>query len=97
MWKKWVECLVGSLGSKIDNCFCGIKQEILTNRYENALATSSINATTVSQTQKILDAIAQNDYNKIIGNDENTYAKFADAWFNDIDGKENKTFDYFMK
>lgn len=38
-----------------------------------------------------------NDYNKIIGNDENTYAKFADAWFNDIDGKENKTFDYFMK
>lgn len=38
-----------------------------------------------------------NDYNKIIGNDENTYAKFADAWFTDIDGKENKTFDYFMK
>ena len=25
------------------------------------------------------------------------YAKFVDAWFNDIDGKENKTFDYFMK
>lgn len=38
-----------------------------------------------------------NGYNKIIGNDENTYAKFADAWFTDIDGKENKTFDYFMK
>ena len=57
----------GSLGSKIDNCCCGIKQEILTNRYENALATSSINATTVAQTQKILDAIAQNKIETLQG------------------------------
>ena len=56
-----------ALGSKIDNCCCGIKQEILTNRYENALATSSINATTVAQTQKILDAIAQNKIETLQG------------------------------
>lgn len=56
-----------ALGSKIDNCCCGIKQEILTNRYENALATSSINQTTVAQTQKILDAIAQNKIETLQG------------------------------
>lgn len=57
----------GALGSKIDNCCCGIKQEILTNRYENALNTSSINATTTAQTQKILDALAQNKIEALQG------------------------------
>ena len=38
-----------------------------------------------------------NDYYHLIGNDNSMYVKFADAWFNDIDGKKHKTFDYFMK
>lgn len=38
-----------------------------------------------------------NDYGKIIGNDNSNYVRFTEAWFDDIDGKENKTFNYFMK
>lgn len=38
-----------------------------------------------------------NDYKTVIGNDLNTYVKLTEAWFEDIDAKPEKTFDYFMK
>ena len=43
-----------------NECCCSTKMEIAQNRYENALNTASINANTTAQTQKILDAMAQN-------------------------------------
>ena len=43
-----------------NECCCGTKMEIAQNRYEAAMNTASINATTTEQTQKILDALAQN-------------------------------------
>ena len=46
--------------SNQNECCCSIKQQIAENKYEAALNTASINETTVAQTQKILDAMAQN-------------------------------------
>ena len=46
--------------SNQNECCCSTKMEIAQNRYENALNTASINANTTEQTQKILDAMAQN-------------------------------------
>ena len=46
--------------SNQNECCCSTKMEIAQNRYEAALNTSKINETTVAQTQKILDALAQN-------------------------------------
>ena len=46
--------------SNQNECCCSTKMEIAQNRYEAALNTASINETTVAQTQKILDAMAQN-------------------------------------
>ena len=47
----------------INDCCCGTKMLIsetaAQNRYDNAMNTAAINATTTAQTQKILDAIAQ--------------------------------------
>ena len=43
-----------------NECCCETKMEIAQNRYEAAMNTASINATTTEQTQKILDAISQN-------------------------------------
>lgn len=37
-----------------------------------------------------------NDFSKLIGNDTTNYAKFTEAWFDDKDAKENKTFKYFI-
>ena len=45
--------------SNQNECCCSIKQQIAENKYEAALNTASINETTVAQTQKILDAMAQ--------------------------------------
>lgn len=45
--------------SNQNECCCNIKQQIAENKYEAALNTASINETTVAQTQKILDAMAQ--------------------------------------
>lgn len=42
------------------NCCCEVKQAIMENRYNDAMNTASVNANTTAQTQKILDAIAQN-------------------------------------
>jgi len=46
--------------SNQNECCCSTKMEIAQNRYEAALNTAKINETTVAQTQKILDAMAQN-------------------------------------
>lgn len=43
-----------------NECCCSTKMEIAQNRYEAAMNTAAINATTTEQTQKILDAINQN-------------------------------------
>ena len=43
-----------------NECCCSTKMEIAQNRYEAAMNTAAINANTTAQTQKILDAIAQN-------------------------------------
>lgn len=43
-----------------NECCCSTKMEIAQNRYEDAMNTAAINANTTAQTQKILDAIAQN-------------------------------------
>lgn len=43
-----------------NECCCSTKMEIAQNRYEAAMNTAAINATTTEQTQKILDALAQN-------------------------------------
>jgi hypothetical protein len=42
------------------NCCCEVKQAIMENRYDNAINTASVNANTTTQTQKVLDALAQN-------------------------------------
>ena len=46
--------------SNQNECCCSTKMEIAQNRYEAALNTASINENTTAQTQKILDAMAQN-------------------------------------
>lgn len=43
-----------------NQCCCETKMQIAENRYDAAMNTAAINATTTAQTQKILDAIAQN-------------------------------------
>lgn len=46
--------------ANMQQCCCDTKQMIMQNRYEDAINTANINANTTSQTQKILDALAQN-------------------------------------
>ncbi len=46
--------------ASMQQCCCDTKQMIMQNRYEDAINTANINANTTSQTQKILDALAQN-------------------------------------
>ena len=43
-----------------NQCCCSTKMEIAQNRYEAAMNTAAINENTTAQTQKILDALAQN-------------------------------------
>ena len=43
-----------------NECCCSTKMEIAQNRYDAAMNTAAINANTTAQTQKILDALAQN-------------------------------------
>lgn len=52
--------LNGDLKLQISETGCGINANIAQNRYDAALNTAAINATTTAQTQKILDAISQN-------------------------------------
>ncbi len=55
-----VETALTSLGGNLQNCCCSIQRNIDQVNYNQALNTASINSTTVAQTQKILDALAQN-------------------------------------
>lgn len=55
-----VRTMEQSILGQQSECCCAIKQEVAQNRYDNAMNTASINATTTAQTQKILDALAQN-------------------------------------
>ncbi len=43
-----------------NECCCSTKMELAQNRYDAAMNTAAINETTTMQTQKILDALAQN-------------------------------------
>ena len=52
--------LNGDLKLQIAETGCGINANVAQNRYDAALNTAAINATTTAQTQKILDALAQN-------------------------------------
>lgn len=55
-----VETALTTLGGNLQNCCCSIQRNIDGVNYNQALNTASINATTTAQTQKILDALAQN-------------------------------------
>lgn len=52
--------LNGELKLQIAETGAGVNANIAQNRFDSALNTAAINATTTAQTQKILDAIAQN-------------------------------------
>lgn len=49
-----------AMQAQMQNCCCETKSAIMENRYLDAQNTASINANTTAQTQKVLDAIAQN-------------------------------------
>lgn len=55
-----LQAAVADGNARAQNCCCTIQKEILMNRYENALNTSSINSNTTAGVQKILDAISTN-------------------------------------
>lgn len=55
-----VETALTALGGNMQNCCCSIQRNIDQVNYNAALNTASINANTTAQTQKILDALAQN-------------------------------------
>lgn len=52
--------LNGDLKLQIAETGCGVNANIAQNRFDAAMNTAAINATTTAQTQKILDAIQQN-------------------------------------
>ena len=55
-----VETALTALGGNLQNCCCSIQRNIDQTNYNMAQNTALINATTTAQTQKILDALAQN-------------------------------------
>ena len=55
-----VETALTSLGGNMQQCCCNTLRAIDGVNYNAAMNTASINATTTAQTQKILDALAQN-------------------------------------
>ena len=55
-----VESALTALSGKQSECCCNTLRAIDQTNYNNALNTASINQTTTAQTQKILDALAQN-------------------------------------
>jgi len=54
-----VESALTALSGKQSECCCNTLRAIDQTNYNGAINTASINATTVAQTQKILDALAQ--------------------------------------
>lgn len=59
--------LNGDLKLQIAETGAGVNASIAQNRFDSALNTAAINATTTAQTQKILDAIAQNKIESLQG------------------------------
>ena len=55
-----VETALTALGGKQQECCCNILRATDQVRYDGAVNTAAINANTTAQTQKILDAMAQN-------------------------------------
>ena len=55
-----VETALSALSGKQSECCCNTLRAIDQNTYNGAINTAAINATTVEQTQKILDALAAN-------------------------------------
>ena len=55
-----VETALTALGGNMQQCCCSTLRAIDGVNYNAAMNTASINATTTAQTQKILDALAQN-------------------------------------
>ena len=55
-----VETALTALGGKQQECCCNILRAVDSVNYNSAINTAAINATTVEQTQKILDAIMGN-------------------------------------
>lgn len=55
-----VEMALTALSGNMQECCCSINRNIDSINYNLAQSTASINATTTAQTQKILDALAQN-------------------------------------
>ena len=73
-----VETALTALSGKMQDCCCqnkmliaetgaGINANIAQSRYDAAMNTAAINATTTAQTQKILDAMAQNKIETLQG------------------------------
>jgi hypothetical protein len=56
-----VETALTALGGNLQNCCCSIQRNIDQTNYNLSNGVASINATTVAQTQKILDAMAANE------------------------------------
>jgi len=77
--------------SNQNECCCSTKMEIANNRYEAALNTASINANTTEQTQKILDAMAQNKIEALqqriseleLANATSGLVRYPNAWVYD--------------
>lgn len=59
--------LNGDLKLQIAETGCGVNANIAQSRYDAALNTAAINATTTAQTQKILDTLAQNKIEALQG------------------------------
>ena len=77
--------------SNQNECCCSTKMEIANNRYEAALNTAKINETTVAQSQKILDALAQNKIEALqqriseleLANATSGLVRYPNAWVYD--------------
>ena len=62
-----VQVTQGQILANQNQCCCETKMAIAQNRYDDAMNTASINANTTAQTQKILDALAQNKIEALQG------------------------------
>ena len=83
-----VESALTALGGKQQECCCSVLRAIDSVNYNGAINTAAINANTVEQTQKILDAIAgnrmadmQNQINQLqLQNAMSGVLRFPSAW-----------------
>ena len=62
-----VQAGIASGFANVQKCCCDIERGIDGINYNNAINTASINANTVAQTQKVLDAISQNKIDALQG------------------------------